>query len=1636
VQNYIDDIKSKLNLQEKVILQDAFDESFWKLHQPIIDIAQSVYIYIDSQTFKNVLEKLSKSRGVTLTVELVATKFMREAYIKYNRLRAEYRDWMTLDCTRISTFWKGVKDIDYELELMSRGMKWYPKDDLKKAIIECWVANVRNKLKEPLTLIELYKAINEINRSLTDFDANCWKIIKSLSFAGDFLTWLYTVGEVDLRNLMNTVDESEDREVQENTITSLIEVKQFLMPLMNSIRQFYKEGKSTHTIIFKFLDHIRDIASKNPSLSQKISQCCLSNLAIQHVYFTILNRGEAIKMRIRDAATIGEYKFFHDENHDKCVVELSYEKPYEDTGRTKTTIHDLSSLQDLQGQALLIAKQASFAYVICISTENENNLEQGAIELMNFVQQVDTVHQIIKYASQLMELGHFSYREWELKVHATEDMELHLKKLDNDLQDWENNMKRAQERHYYLTFYTARHILAFYDYFSCRDEVDPKNRETCKTLLRIVSKNAILPPNEGDIKVDYITANFYEVLCEIGIKLHNIFAQAQKTPRKINANIELNVSDIVRPGNLFVAACNKSYQVPNIILSLYANHGTYPEPWQLLMCRTSTTADELSLFIKRCFNATNHGYGKRLFCISGLEFLEIELQYKLANDIRNLKESDINYHLALICCQESGISNHILDQFSEYVCNTNGLNTNSMKNMYKELCPNVFCISSDSSGQGKTEYIKSTSLKSKFIAKSVLISDNINFDGLVSKLNEYKLRSLDCLHLNIVSINNSSDINVFLFELLTLGMVTNKVDIICLPKQHVYIELASTTTQNLFNSIPIVQYLKNMHLKWDINNLNVSKEISSQIQIVSHYLDVYDRKELNEKDIILMGNNAIKKPLSPGRCRELIQKYFLDDNEANLSSYRFIEIFLNVFADQLSRMSLSLFFSVENLKLMVKDKDIRTTLVKTLLEVSKEFATRSIATRSAQIKSTHFIRDQLETIVQWDTSNHLVVFFLSQTPDSICALYRDRTKVPGDVKRLLVSQETSHYEGMDPFSRANPQAWELENYNTMSSEALLERLERIARESMNEIELPKYALSSNNIVKMALILLRARANIPVVICGEAGCGKTSLISFLAKIVKAKFEVLPLHAGVLEDQIIDFMGKGAQHAKNDPTWLFFDEINTCNHIGLLADLIAHRTLLGKPIHHNIRLFAACNPYRLRKKNLTNVGLEKQYHEHSRLVYQVHPLPDQILDYVWDYGVLKPEEERMYIKMMIEDRLGSYPVFLDLLCASQHFIRTVEESYTVSLRDVKRAIKLVLWFHKSLKGRPPATRPRGVSFLTIKQKNYPPTDPKKLRCYCFILSLGLCYQSRLYDKDLRKKYQESMAQIFKKRNENITATDFEQIIRKEQEDIMQRMLRPPSTADNDALLENVLAMIVCILNKIPVFIIGSPGSSKSLAVRLISSNLRGADSDDEYFRTLPQVFFVPHQGSASSTSDGILKVFKKAENVQENHSEGFSVQAVVLLDEVGLAETSPFNPLKVLHSLLEPSYPKDTPTVSVVGISNWRLDNSKSSRALLVQRPKFSLDDLTSTASMLLGEKTKSGISDFKLKQLAEAYLNYEQNQDVKNFHGLRDYYALVKCLSNNEVTIGIFTGGGIPISVDGPVRKAFNFGYTLVTLLDL
>lgn len=306
----------------------------------------------------------------------------------------------------------------------------------------------------------------------------------------------------------------------------------------------------------------------------------------------------------------------------------------------------------------------------------------------------------------------------------------------------------------------------------------------------------------------------------------------------------------------------------------------------------------------------------------------------------------------------------------------------------------------------------------------------------------------------------------------------------------------------------------------------------------------------------------------------------------------------------------------------------------------------------------------------------------------------------------------------------------------------------------------------------------------------------------------------------------------------------------------------------------------------------VQTHSEYEEQSQLVYQVHPLPQKLLDFIWDYGVLEARDERAYIEIMVANfvnQKNSYTIsrasfditflFSELLFRSQQFIRDIEDAHSVSLRDVRRAIGFARFFGRELSA---PERHQHSPMQSSARKRYPPKEFESVRP--LVLALALCYQGRLSDQKTRLQYRNAMSEIFVRNNISMSSSDFATIVREDQEDIITRMRLPTFTACNEALLENVHSMTACILTRTPLFLIGAPGASKSLAVKIVKENLRGRDSIDPYFRTHPQVYIIPHQGSPSSTSEGILKVFAKAQRYETRHdSDRFPSRAVVLLDE---------------------------------------------------------------------------------------------------------------------------------------------------------
>lgn len=156
--------------------------------------------------------------------------------------------------------------------------------------------------------------------------------------------------------------------------------------------------------------------------------------------------------------------------------------------------------------------------------------------------------------------------------------------------------------------------------------------------------------------------------------------------------------------------------------------------------------------------------------------------------------------------------------------------------------------------------------------------------------------------------------------------------------------------------------------------------------------------------------------------------------------------------------------------------------------------------------------------------------------------------------------------------------------------------------------------------------------------------------------------------------------------------------------------------------------------------------------------------------------------------------------------------------MNLRDVSRFKILYQWFMKYMPKKAVPIHDqkyRGVDY----KHNY--TIDREERA--FILSLCFCYYMRLGSFEKRKEYLDMVQNQMQYDKKSVFY--IENVLKYEQIDYLSRMRKPDGCALNLALRENVFTCFVCLMNKLPIIIVGMPGCSKSLAIRLLVSNLRG-------------------------------------------------------------------------------------------------------------------------------------------------------------------------------------------------------------------
>ena len=267
------------------------------------------------------------------------------------------------------------------------------------------------------------------------------------------------------------------------------------------------------------------------------------------------------------------------------------------------------------------------------------------------------------------------------------------------------------------------------------------------------------------------------------------------------------------------------------------------------------------------------------------------------------------------------------------------------------------------------------------------------------------------------------------------------------------------------------------------------------------------------------------------------------------------------------------------------------------------------------------------------------------------------------------------------------------------------------------------------------------------------------------------------------------------------FVFLDEVNTCVHVGLIAEIVIQRSMNGRKLNPGIRIIGALNPHRTRRHQVAVAGLslaaassserattpgrKSPRQQHARpdqlsadLVYKVHPVPDSLLSFVFDFGALDDATEMLYIESMIHKQHAQVSAMSGAIAAmiqgAQRFVREQEgDDSAVSLRDVQRVMKLLGWF---------------------KSHSYE-ADGRQYKPSCFVLAVALVYMYRLPERNQRQHlWQSVLASLDGHRATShsvatLTLEVVAQIIAAEEKRFSDAVTLDDGIALNEALKENI-------------------------------------------------------------------------------------------------------------------------------------------------------------------------------------------------------------------------------------------------------
>ena len=687
---------------------------------------------------------------------------------------------------------------------------------------------------------------------------------------------------------------------------------------------------------------------------------------------------------------------------------------------------------------------------------------------------------------------------------------------------------------------------------------------------------------------------------------------------------------------IYLYKCKKNESMEKFIINLFFDKiGKYPIAQNVLITNKETSDEEIQSFFARAilckYNTLfaveiNQSISKYQQCTMNayiyqyllIQFKKYKTKMEEKNEGKNeIKKNETNKYLAsciVFIYNEENQENEQINAFLKEIIKFNAqqFENETFKDVDKSKFDNIKIITSEICGLGKSGKIKKDTKDKKYYHFPLggILNKEIIFDKLKNLLEKIKKENENydnvALHIDLTDSEEKSVLNEFFFSFLITKFYTNNEKILYIPKGiSIYIEIP-----NCFDN-----YLEKM----SILDIFTREHITFDKMPDYDYPDSVIQQFKNMKNID--SNTGIKKFV------DKYMKYF------GIKRYSFhqINIFIKLFLSQCKGFKSGMnFVSSEGEK-------ITNDIIEHYAKCTKYFINGGFSKLLTE-ESTIYNKDVKDILSEaYDNDLGDIKF---DEPLIFININKDKNKnkeVHAFFERYYIPPKNSETKDSKEYLNKIKALLNLPNQiekDVVINGVTYKSLLSIISEKNND-----YVITNDNFIKMILLIYRILADVPVIIMGETGCGKTTLITKLNQIInngKKTLEIIDINPAITDVDLckkMDEKNKLAQE-QNGELWIFFDEINTCSYLSLITEIFIYRTYNGKEINKNIRLIGACNPYRKKRGDKEICGLTFSDDNDNDLVYEVNPLPQSLLYYVFSFGSIEQDDEMKYIRSIIE------------------------------------------------------------------------------------------------------------------------------------------------------------------------------------------------------------------------------------------------------------------------------------------------------------------------------------------------------------------------------------------------------------------